>query len=422
MTTTPAVDACPRCAEPTVALGLPHRWCPACDWNLQVTPAVLGWGWVDRRLHRVATRLTDGQFTALADGPLVRRSASAARVVTLVAAALLLTAVVAIAGLGVWLLLMPGALAKGLGVLLIGTAVVLRPRLGRLGHLTDDAHQIERSAAPELFGLVERVATAVGAPVPHILLIGYERNAYTTTVGVRRQRVLCLGLPLWATLDPQERVALLGHELGHFVNGDVRRGPLTQVAERTLGRIAGLFDPSTSGGGFIEALSRSIGWIISRTAMALQLVLLWTSLRDSQRAEYLADELGARAGGTAAATGLADHLLLDEALDTVIAREARAGNGLPAWRAAAVTARANQAANIGPLRRLSRHSEASLFASHPPTGLRAEMLERRPALPAAVTLDEATSTRIDGEVGKLAERVRRALADGGLAPIRRRWR
>jgi len=64
------------------------------------------------------------------------------------------------------------------------------------------------------------------------------------------------------------------------------------------------------------------------------------------------------------------------------------------------------------LRRLSRHTEASLFASHPPIGLRADMLKRRPERPAAVPLDEATSARIDAELSAFPERVRRALANG----------
>jgi heat shock protein HtpX len=313
----------------------------------------------------------------------------------------------------VWLLCFePGFVAKGLGVVLLGTAVVLRPRLGRLATASEDARQVERTAAPELFGLVERVAIEVSAPLPHVVLIGQDLNASTTTVGLRRRRVLRLGLPLFATLDPQERVALIGHELGHFVNGDVRRGPLTHTARTTLGRVAALFAPPEHGyRGIIDAVSRSIGGFLSRTALLLQTLLLWTSLRDSQRAEYLADELGARAGGTAAAIRLADHLLLVTPIDTVIRREARSGNGMPAWRVAAATARTNLAADVPVLRRLSRYTEASLFASHPPTGRRAEMLERRPAYPPAMTLDEATSARIDEELRPFTDRVRRVLAE-----------
>lgn len=380
-----------------------------------MTPALSGWRWIDRRLHRVAGHLTDAQFAALADAPLSPRTMTAARLTTMAAAVVLLLGVLAIAVLGLWLLFFDFfSLSTVLGALLIGVALVLRPRLGRLSDLTGQGIVVDPGDSPQLFALVKRVATAVEAPPPQVLMIGYDLNAFTTAVGVRRTRVLCVGLPLWATLEPQERVALLGHELSHFVNGDVRRGPLTQVAETTLGRVAGLFAiDGTAGRGFIEyvaaIITRVLGRLVSTTARALQLLLVWTSQRDSQRAEYLADEMAAHASGTDAAVGLANYLVARTSIDTVVRREARAGNGMPAWRDAARVARANQAPNLPVLRRLTRHTEVSLYASHPPTGLRAEMLERRPRQAAAVTLTESEAARIDDELAVHQKRVLREL-------------
>jgi Zn-dependent protease with chaperone function len=395
-----------------VNAGLREPWCPSCDWNLdQETPAVFGWRWLDRRLQGVAGRLADAQFTALADGPLAPRTLTPARVTTLAVAVVLLAGVLAIAVLGIWLFFFNFiSLATVPGAALIGVAFVLRPRLGRMSDLTANSVLVDLEKAPRLRALVERVATTVGAPVPQALLVGYGLNAYTATVGLRRTRVLCVGLPLWATLEPQDRVALLGHELGHFVNGDVRRGPLTQVAEMTLGRVAHLFaTDGTRGGGLLEHvasfITRVLGRLVSGTARTLQLLLVWTSQRDSQRAEYLADEMAARAGGTNAAIGLANNLVMITAIDTVIRREARAGNGMPAWRDAARVARANLAADLPVLRKVSRQTEVSLYASHPPTGLRAEMLQRRPAQAATVTLTEADAAHIDDELAVHEKRV-----------------
>ena len=421
MTTTLPTAACPDCAQPTVTTGLGRPWCPSCDWNLDATvPVFFGWGWLDRRLHRVAVRLNATQFAALADGPLTPGTTTAARLTTMAAAVLLLAGVLAVAVLGVWLVVVDFfSVSTVLGVVLLGVAYFLRPRLGRLSALVEDRARLEPAQAPQLFALVERVAVAVGAPTPQVLILGYDLNAFTTTVGLRRTRVLSLGLPLWATLAPQERVALLGHELGHFVNGDVRRGPLTLVAETTLARVADLFRlDGGRGGGFIEVvvafLTRQLGRLVAGAARALQLLLVWTSQRDSQRAEYLADEIGARAGGTEAAIGLADHGVFLVSIDTVVRREARAGNGMAAWYRAAQVARVNLAAVRPVLRRLSRHTEASLNASHPPTGLRAEMLERRPRQDAAVTLSEVTAAAIDQELAGYQKRAVRELRDQEL--------
>lgn len=413
--TVPTV-ACPRCAQPTVTTGLPKPWCPSCDWNIdQTVPAVLGWRFLDRRLYRVASRLTEAQFAALGEGPLSPRRMTAARFTTLAASVVLLAVVLGIAVLGLWLFFVDFfSLATILGAALLGVAFILRPRLGRLSKLPEQGRLVDLDKAPHLVGLVQRVAAAVGAPMPQVLLLGYDLNAYTTTVGLRRTRVLCVGLPLWATLEPQERVALLGHELGHFVNGDVRRGPLTQVTETTLTRVASLFALNGVGGrGLLEYVSsiitRALGRVVAGIARTLQVLLVWISQRDSQRAEYLADEMAARAGGTAAAVSLTDQLVMADSIDTVVRREARAGNGMAAWQEAARVARGNLAPKLPLLRRLSRHTEVSLYASHPPTALRAAMLERRPAQPAAVTLTESEAAHIDDELAVHQKRVIREL-------------
>jgi heat shock protein HtpX len=421
-TSTDVVDSCPRCAAAVVTARGAAPWCPACEWNLDRfepdrSPAGFGWTWIDRRLHRVAYRLAASQFGALAGGPLERRSLTLARAVTLSAAVLLLGGVLATAVLGVWLIVdhASGPLTF-LGFLLFAVAIALRPRLGSLKALADDLDIVERAAAPTLFAVVERVCAAVGAPVPQVIALGPGFNAFTTTVGLRRRRLLCLGAPLWATLDPQERVALLGHELGHFVNGDVRRGVLTQSAETTLGKLAYLLSPAEDGRGtgFLAMLAallvHAVTWVLSRLVFGVHLMVVWVSQRDSQRAEYLADELAAKAAGTPAAVRLFDGLLISESIDTVVRREARAHHGAEAWRAATIVARRNLAGAMPGLRQLSRRDDVSLFSSHPPTGLRAAMLERRPARPAAIVLAEAESARIDGELAAHYERARRELA------------
>ncbi|MFI7541770.1 M48 family metalloprotease [Actinoplanes sp. NPDC049599] len=408
---------CPRCFTAATSARGATPWCPSCEWNLDhFEPSrrrpELGWRWADRATHRVAWRLTAGQFVRLADGPLRRRGASAARAVTLTVAVLLLLLVALFAGLGTWLILYDFPRFTILpGVALLGMAVALRPRVGGLA---EETHLLDRDEAPELWALVDRVAAHTGAPVPHFVGLDYSLGAYTTVVGLRRRRVLCLGAVLWSALDQQERVALLGHELGHFVNGDLRRGPLVQIALTTLGRMAEMTRPGQSGlNGFVDLLVGIVQGLLSRLILGVHLLVVWIGQRDAQRAEYLADEIGARAAGSAAAVRLLDVLLMQEALETVIRREARAGRSGAAWRTAAAVARASLAAAVPALRQLSQRDETSLFASHPPTGLRARMLERRPQQPAGVVLTEQQAERIDREIAGPVERIRRDLATAG---------
>ena len=68
----------------------------------------------------------------------------------------------------------------------------------------------------------------------HVVGIDRDYNASWSIVGARRRRILRLGLPLLVALDPQERVALIAHELAHARNGDASRsfvvgGALTEL-------------------------------------------------------------------------------------------------------------------------------------------------------------------------------------------------
>ncbi|MEU1587627.1 M48 family metallopeptidase [Micromonospora sp. NPDC005710] len=377
-----------------------------------------GWTWVDRWTYRMAFRTTTRQFTELAGRPLGARGSSRARTLTALASLVLVAAVFALAVVGVWLTVafpFPN-LAILPGVAMVGLAIALRPRFGRLD---PELEVLSRDRAPELFALIGEVATAIGAPTPDVVGVDSEINAYAGAVGLRRRKVLCLGLPLWGSLTANERVALLGHELGHFVNGDPRRGLLTQPAFTMLGSAADLFRPvqTVVGGGLVEmvgdALGRAFQWVISRVLFAAHLLLVSVALRDSQRAEYLADELSARVAGSAGATELLDALVTAESMKLAVRRETRAGHGPDRWRSALAEARATNSDRLPLLRQLSVRDEASLFAAHPPTGLRRRMLTDRQWQSPSVVLTEARMERIDAELAREYERFRRTVAWSG---------
>lgn len=411
-------DTCPECGTATVAPREALPWCPACEWNLKAYDAerigpFFGWRWLDRRIHDIGYRMTRRQCDRLLGRSLGSSGVGAAAVVTATASCLLFLGVVALAVTGIWLLLAfsfpsPSLL---LAVPLLALAVGLRPRFGRLD---PDADVLRRDRAPELFALVDEVAQAVGAPAPDVVAVNADFNAYAATIGIRR-RVLCLGLPYWGSLAPQERVALLGHELGHFVNGDPRRMLLTQPAFTTLGSAADLLRPAPSTApGLIEwigaALGRVIQYPLSRLLFVLHVALVCVALRDSQRAEYLADEMSAKAAGTAAATSLLDATLRVESMSLAVRRESRAGHGPQRWQAAVAESLAASADQLPLLRQLSGREEASLFSSHPPTGRRHLMLEGVERHDPAVVLTQQRSSRIDDELTKEYESARRVLA------------
>jgi heat shock protein HtpX len=391
-------------------------WCPACGNGLELFDPeeneVVGWRWLDRGLYSLAYRETHEEFELLANHPVPDKGPAGARIGVLAISAVLHLAVLACLVGGLWLCvqefpslwILPGAI-------LVLIAIELRPRFGRV-----EGKAVTRSEAPTLYAFVDRVAAAVGAPPPHVIVVDEDYNASAGTVGIGRRRVLTLGLPLWGSLDPQGRVALLGHELGHFVNGDVRRTLLTQPVYTTLPAVMHFLSPSQGSGaeGIISWLG---GWVWRVVAAGLRsvvqvawLTLLRLAQRDAQRAEYLADSMAARVGGSAAALQLLDLLQLDDAVLVELRRAARRKEPASMWPELAARAVA-EVADTMPLRRqLSIRTDVSLTASHPPTALRSRLLGTRPRVGSEVPLDAHTAGLIEAELATRYEDCVRSLA------------
>jgi heat shock protein HtpX len=415
--TRPAVDGCcPQCGTSLVTARGATAWCPSCEWNLALVepdrPGYFGWRWLDRVANRIAHRLTRRQFGSLVGRPVGRSGLNVTRVLVGLASLLLYAFMAGLLVLGGWLIAydFPN-LAIVPGVLVVLVALAIRPRFGRLAR---HSVTLSRDRAPEFFGLVDRLVEALGAARPHVVVINHGFNASAGAVGLRRRRVIMLGIPLFTLLPADQRVALLGHELGHFVNGDVRRGLLVQPAYTTLGALAGLLQPGGGtpwGNGLIERLitlvSNAVLAVLSRLAMLAQLFLEALALRDSQRAEYLADELAATAGGTRGAVDLLHTLLGLDSIALGVRRAARNGGDAAEWQAAAEEARTAVTPLMPVLGQLSVREDTGLFASHPPTGLRVRMIVSRPYQTPRVALSPAGSARIDAELAPYVAKMRK---------------
>lgn len=371
---------------------------------------------------KLALRLNDRQFAAYATTPPTRPEWTAARAALVTVSAVLVVLVTGLAVLGGWLVLrdFPSfSLLAGVPVLMV--AWVLRPRLGSAG---ETWAQLTRADAPVLFALLDRIAAAANAPLPDRVELNADFNAMAGIHGLRRRRTLVIGLPLFGVLPPAQRVALLGHEFGHFVNGDPARAALTMPALNTPLIVADLVRPEWWAEDenplvkIVFLLMRPFQLLLQRLFLLIGAGVRAVAARDHQRAEYCADALAVRLAGTSAVTALmTDLAAAEQLLGTIAAAErgtqsnqenARRNHpGAARWRAAADAWRAT----------LDRDevleksvSDTSLWRDHPPAGLRARIAESWPYADPSLVLSEADSAKIDAELHRYYARAGRDLA------------
>jgi Zn-dependent protease with chaperone function len=396
-------------------------WCPRCEWNLHPPPAPEPRTRFQREYLRAGRRWGERVAERLvASGRLAPRwTASKIAAYALAAVIHLFTFGLAAGGIALLVLARGNVFALLGGVVMLGSAWFMRPRLGRV----PDEDVVAREQAPELHRLVDEVAATLGTRAPDVLVVDHRYNASWSVLGLRRRRVLELGLPLINALDADERIAVIAHELAHERNGDATRGFVVGSSCVALNELYALISPrepldaapraETAYGGLEAVIGQAVLWGVSRPVsllLSVQAHLLW---HDSRRAEFLADALAAQVAGTAAVVHLHEKTLLAA---TVQAAAHHAVHH-PEDRDFDLFAHARRAVAEVPghererRRRAARHEHARLNVTHPPTGQRIALLERRPPSPPAIVLGAGRAAAIDAELAASRERLAGRIVD-----------
>jgi Zn-dependent protease with chaperone function len=353
--------------------------------------------------HRLAFRWDGELFARFSTERPTKPGWTAARGVLVVLSAALVLVPVGLLLNGILLLVRDFFSWGGLlGVVLVLLALCLRPRLGRAPRRK---RALRREQAPTLFALVDRVADAAGTSPPHMVVVDTSFDVGTGSPGPRRTPVLWIGAPMWAALAPRQRVAVLAHELGHQINGDPGRGLLVRPA---LSTFRGLVEATGGGrdlrdvvfdehrGVTLPLPIAMVLWLVNRVVLVVHLGLSALGGRDHQRAEYLADSVAVDVAGSAATASLFDRLtLLPQVAGLLVHHAETKASGQ--WGAMAESMHAAKQDDLPALRQLT-HRNTWLWATHPPTGLRARMVEAWPHQDPRVVLTDAESARIDAEL------------------------
>jgi heat shock protein HtpX len=285
-------------------------------------------GWLSRHRRRLMDGYADRSRAKAAGKSMDSRAPGASTIAVWVLAGLVHLVTAAMLAVGLWMIWVGPLLVRIPGVIIVLFALVLvpRPRIGRriLGLSRDDL--------PELFSVIDRVAEHNRAPVPHRIMITTDFNAGALTWG--RRRVLVLGAPLWVAHPPPARLAILGHELGHFAHRDVLSAGWGGSAHQALGQWlmffgeAGQtrdrwsdddwFDMVKPTNAVVRILALPFRLLVEAYTYALELV----AASSSRSREYLADLDALSAAGSAAAIASHDAALAGDAVEAAVRRAA----------------------------------------------------------------------------------------------------
>jgi len=399
---------CPNCgAQIPVPTGA-RAWCERCDWNVGGETPDLDESFFELQYARISQRYAKATLETLKATPvknlLPRWTIRKAIAFGLAASVHLLTLTLLVTGIVVVVTGFPAFASIFWGAALCALVWLMRPKPGKV----PSRDLVDGKDFPALHAFVNQVAKELGGRPVNKIVVNESYNAAYGVFGWHRVPVLWIGLPLWVALPPQERLAIIGHEIAHGVNGDATRGFIVGSALNALDEWIGLLrGPFYQARTFFERAVGSLIWILSIPFAAVQSLLAQLLWLDKQQAEYFADYLASTVAGTEAVVSTLRRAGCVEHLDDVLLRNAYSISqsgarilGLFRERIASLPDREWQR-----LARASQREGARLDASHPPTVFRIEFLKAHVvAKPRMVATEDAMRT-IDAELSTVQERL-----------------
>ncbi|PIQ28045.1 hypothetical protein COW36_06900 [bacterium (Candidatus Blackallbacteria) CG17_big_fil_post_rev_8_21_14_2_50_48_46] len=297
---------CPECNAPLYDHPDFTQWCPACDWNLQPDAEQNSAQNIFELYYlKLSERLGLELFQALK----TQNLANTMHLKKLSTGVKLFSIGVIIAYLsliftGIYLLWhFRGQVVGSLfGLMFLGFAFLATPKRQAPPYAGQTV--LDANTLPAFFSLLKLCANVLNTPQPDGVIFTPEFNASVTVY--QKKRYLSIGLPLWNVLNSEEKLALLGHEIGHLAHNDPMQQRLPEFAMNVLFQTGDALCPHSLAPhyegklfyedrialNFTEILLIPFNWLLALIAHGFwglgHLLLRWL-WADSQRAEYRTD-------------------------------------------------------------------------------------------------------------------------------------
>ena len=160
------------------------------------------------------------------------------------------------------------------------------------------AREVGEHDHPAFYGMVRRLATQAGLPMPRVYIIPSESpNAFATGRNPNHAAVAATD-GILHLLSPEELEGVMAHELAHVQNRDILVGTIAATFAGAIAMLGNMLqwgailgtgrDDEEGAGGLVGSLVMAI--IAPMAAILIQMAV-------SRSREYLADETGARICG-----------------------------------------------------------------------------------------------------------------------------
>ena len=162
-----------------------------------------------------------------------------------------------------------------------------------------NAQEVDRQSAPELYGLVEKLAGRAGLPMPRVYIINEDApNAFATGRNPSNAAV-AVTTGLMRALDYNEISGVLGHELAHVKHRDILISTIAATMATVISYAASIAQWAAIFGSGRSSDDDNNGGIIGliATAILAPIAAALIQMAISRSREYSADEGGAEICG-----------------------------------------------------------------------------------------------------------------------------